>query len=308
MLRNQILPLFGERLQNILEKEHVDFEKLQEIRLRGGKPLMVYEDGKERVFQTLVTGREIRELVDRACGYSGYAFEEEIARGYLTVAGGHRLGLVGSVVEQGGKVQTLIYLNGINLRIAKAVEGCAGGLESYIYEGDHVCHCLIISPPGGGKTTLLRDLIRICSNGSEKHPGMGVVVVDERSEIAGTYRGEQGFDLGIRTDVLDGCPKTLGMEMVLRSMAPKVLAVDEIGTSDVEGVKHALRCGCKILATLHGEALSDFCEKTGFISLVEEQLFERYIVLGNGNCPGTVTKIYGKNFEILMEGKSCLSN
>ena len=308
MLREQILPLFGERIREVIQKGNVDFLKLQEIRLRGQKPLIVYENGKERVFQEIVTGREIREIVDRACGYSGYAFEEEIGRGYLTIAGGHRMGLAGSAVEQDGKIQTLIYLNGINLRVAREVVGCANLLEDFVYEKEGICHCLLISPPGGGKTTLLRDLIRICSNGNENHSGVTVGVVDERSEIAGTYRGEPGFDLGIRTDVLDGCPKVLGMEMLLRSMAPKVLAVDEIGSSDVESLKHALFCGCKILATLHGEGIEDFYRKPGFTSLIEEQVFDRYIVLGNGTTPGTVAKIYGKNFEILWEGEKCISN
>ena len=134
MLREQILPLFGEQLRGVLQNGNVDFSKLQEIRLRGQKPLMVYENGKERIFQQIVTGREIREIVDRACGYSGYAFEEEIGRGYLTIAGGHRMGLVGSAVEQEGKIQTLIYLNGINLRVAREVFGCAAVLENFIYE------------------------------------------------------------------------------------------------------------------------------------------------------------------------------
>ncbi len=306
MLREQILPLFGERLRGVLESANLDFHKLQEIRLRGKRPLMVYEDGKERIFPEYVTGKEIREVVDRACGYSGYAFEDEIGRGYLTVAGGHRMGLAGSVVEHGGKIQTMIYLNGINLRIAHEEIGCASVLKPYIYQNGSPVHCLLISQPGGGKTTLLRDMIRICSTGTDVNYGVRVGVVDERSEIAGTYRGEPAFDLGIRTDILDECPKVLGMEMLLRSMAPEVLAVDEIGTSDVDAIKHALRCGCKILATMHGNDIEDFVEKPGFESLAAEFVFDRYIVLGSGRQPGKVNKIYGKRFEILWEDEACI--
>ena len=181
-------------------------------------------------------------------------------------------------------------------------------MVEYIYEKNSPCHCLLISPPGGGKTTFLRDLIRIFSDGTKDFLGVSVGVVDERSEIAGTYRGPPAFHIGIRTDVLDDCPKTLGMEMLLRSMAPKVLAVDEIGSLDVEGLRHVLHSGCKILATLHGENLEDFYRKPEFVGLIKEQVFDRYIVLGNREQPGKVEKIYGKTFEILWEDTSCISS
>ena len=163
----------------------------------------------------------------------------------------------------------------------------------------------ILGPSGCGKTTLLRDAVRIFSNGDTAHQGVTVGVVDERAEIAGTYRGFATYDLGMRTDVLDGCPKALGMEMLLRSMAPKVLAVDEIGTCDVPSIENALRCGCKLLATLHGETIQDFLEKPGFRALTEERVFERYIFLKQGQTPGEVGCIYNKNFEILWEERVC---
>ena len=130
-------------------------------------------------------------------------------------------------------------------------------------------------------------------------------MVDERSEIAGTYRGVAAHNLGMRTDVLDGCPKSLGMEMLLRSMSPKVLAVDEIGVNDVGAIENALRCGCKVLATLHGECIQDFLEKPGFESLVRERVFERYIFLEMGQTPGNVKVIYGQNFEVLWGEDTC---
>ena len=305
MIKEQILMLFSGMLRTGLERAEPDFDKLQEIRVRAGRPVILVENGRERMVDIRTTVRELKQILDAACGYSGYAFEEEISRGYLTIEGGHRIGLAGRAVVTAEGIRTLKYISALNIRIAHPVKGCAEKWEEYFYERNKPCHVLIISPPGCGKTTLLRDVVRIFSNGNDKRPGVTVGVVDERSEIAGTYRGIPVHDLGMRTDVLDGCPKSLGMEMMLRSMAPKVLAVDEIGTSDVPAIENALRCGCRLLATLHGECLKDFLEKPGFASLVKEQVFERYIFLKQGQTPGIVTGIYGRKFEALWEEEVC---
>lgn len=302
--------LFEGRLRRELEDSSLKFEKLQEIRLRCGQPVLVVLDGKERFLMKeeedyRVGSMELRKIMERACDYSGYAFEEEIKRGYVTIAGGHRIGLAGRAVLGNGGIQTLKYISALNIRIAHGVQGCAEKIRDYVYLQGRPCHVLIISPPGCGKTTLLRDMIRMYSNGDQGYPGVTVGVVDERSEIGGTYRESQTCDLGMRTDVMDGCPKSLGVEMLLRSMAPRVLAVDEIGTEDVGSLNQALRCGCKVLATLHGENLSDYMEKPGFQRLVQEKIFDRYIFLESGQTPGKVRSIYGKNFEVLKEAQIC---
>lgn len=317
MLKEQILLLFCGKLKSALEKTNTDFGEFQEIRLRAGQPIIFLknqieiflEDGgnftknMEKGMRAEV--RDIKEMIEAASGYSGYAYEEEICRGYLTIQGGHRIGLAGRAVLKDGNVQTLKYVSALNIRIAHPVTGCAEKWKKYFYKENRPCHVLIISPPGCGKTTLLRDAIRLLADGDEECRGVPVGVVDERSEIAGTYRGIRSHDLGMRTDVLDGCPKSVGMEMLLRSMSPKVLAVDEIGTADVSSIENALRCGCKVLATLHGESLQDYLEKPGFASLVRERVFERYIFLKQGQAPGEVSFIFGQDFEVLWEDQEC---
>ena len=154
-------------------------------------------------------------------------------------------------------------------------------------------HTLIISPPRCGKTTLLRDLIRQISDGNKWVKGCTVGVVDERSELAGCYRGIPQNQMGMRTDVLDGCPKADGMLMLVRSMSPQVVAVDEIGApEDVEAIKYAMHCGCKMIATVHGETLDEIQRKPLFEQLIKEQCFDRYIVLKNEKQVGELAGIY----------------
>ena len=307
MLDEQILPLFSKRLREVIRGNCKSFDNLQEIRIRLNQPVILSCNNEERILgeQFLVSERDIRDIVETACGYSGYAFEEEISKGYITIQGGHRIGIAGRGVMTAQGVQTIKHISALNIRIAHPFTGCAEKWRNFFYKENRPCHVLIISPPGCGKTTLLRDAVRILSDGCKEIDGVTVGVVDERSEIAGTYRGAATHNLGIRTDVLDGCPKSLGMEMLLRSMSPKVLAVDEIGASDVGAIENALRCGCKVLATLHGECIQDFFGKPGFASLVREKVFERYIFLESGQTPGNVKVIYGQNFEILWEENAC---
>ena len=170
----------------------------------------------------------------------------------------------------------------------------------FIVENGEVCHTLIISPPCCGKTTLLRDVIRQISNGNAWCEGKNVGVVDERSEIGGAYQGVPQNDLGIRTDLLDCCPKAEGMLMLIRSMSPQVGAVDEIGTAeDIHAIEYAMQCGCKLIASVHGMDMEEAARKPVLGEMIRRKMFERYIVLGNDGHPGKVKEIYDERGSVL---------
>jgi len=250
---------------------------LQEIRLRTDKPASVILEGKEffvgrdgkltnrRQEALLPAGAEIEGVLNHICHYSPYAYEDELRQGYLTVEGGHRVGIAGQVVlERDGTIRTIKNISCINIRISHQIKGAADGVLPFLYEGGRIKNVLIISPPGCGKTTILRDLIRQVSDGNAFGEGCCVGLVDERSEIAGCCLGIPQNDIGMRTDVLDACPKEQGMMLLLRSMAPRVIAIDELGgTRELEALRVASYCGVGILATAHGTDVQDVWERIG---------------------------------------------
>ena len=294
----QIENLFAGNIRNLLMDAKLDYDKLYEIRLRVGRPLFLTYDGGECFLrkpgqeQYLVTTEDLKETLEYVTGYSLYAYEDEIRQGFISVQGGHRVGVTGKVVLDRGRIMGMKYISCINVRLAHEVVGCADPVMPYIRKRDWVAHTLIVSPPRGGKTTLLRDIIRQLSNGKEKFPGMTVGVVDERSELAGSYQGVPQNDLGMRTDVLDGCPKAEGMQLLIRSMSPTVVAVDELGKEeDFRAVESVIHCGCTLLATAHGNSLEDIMEQPFFQKLKNMQIFERYIILGRQNRNGRIVQI-----------------
>ena len=263
MLNKEIRELLPERLRKLVERVVLKEEKLQEIRIRREKGIALRYDGRFVVPEQKqsVTMAEWKELISRISRQSLYAFEEQMREGFLTIPGGHRVGLAGHVV-----------LNTV------------------------ILPTLIIAPPGGGKTTLLRDFVRNLSR------QCNVAVVDERSEIAGCYMGISQRDLGSFCDVLDGCKKADGVRMMIRSMAPQVVAVDEIGTSeDIAALSYALTSGCSLLATIHGETLSQVRQKKEFQAVFENRMFERYILLDNLFHPGKCLAVYDKEGKTIWK-------
>lgn len=296
---NQIQNLFSGNIRRLLLQADLDYEKLYEIRLRAGRPMFLIYDGGECFLRTrgrepyLVTRKDLKETLEYVSGYSLYAYEDELRQGYMSVQGGHRVGVTGKVILDGDRIRGMKYISCINLRLAHEIQGCADPVMEHIRKENWTAHTLLISPPRCGKTTLLRDMIRQLSNGSGKIPGVTVGVVDERSELAGCYQGIPQNDLGIRTDVLDGCPKAHGMQMLIRSMSPSVVAVDELGREeDFKAVESVIYSGCKLIATAHGASLEEIFSTPFFGRLRKMKVFERYILLGKEQRAGIIRGIY----------------
>lgn len=309
--------IFSKNIRKILEKAGEKLNEMQEIRMRAGAPLFAIYKNKEYAVTSsgqleqnaehgyVVTAEDVRETLNCAAQHSLYAFEEEVRQGFLTVSGGHRIGIAGQVVLNQSRVKIIQPASCLNIRFSHQIKGCANQVLPYLFneESGEVFHTLFISPPRCGKTTLLRDVIRQISYGNDMLHGKNVGVVDERSEIGACYQGIPQNDVGIRTDILDGCPKAEGMMMLIRSMAPEVVAVDEIGgKSDLEAMRYVMNCGCKILATVHGTSMEDIKKKPGFLTLFEERIFDRYIVLSSKKGAGTIEDICDERGGSLLCG------
>lgn len=289
MKTRQILNIFPNYIREKFNKVADYAENLREIRLTAQQPVRVITGEGEFFLSVkgtlcgnlhkdiwIITPGEIEQILNHVCSYSRYAYEEDIRQGFLTVPGGHRIGLAGQVIlDESGKVKNIKYIRCLNIRISHEIMGAADALIPYVYHGDEIYHTLLIAPPGVGKTTMLRDLVRQISEGKDGIRGKQVGVVDERSEIAGSYLGIPANRLGMRTDVLDACPKVQGMLMLLRSMAPEVVAVDEIGSSeDLQALALIRQSGCKVIATMHGETMEDVSYRENTM-----EVFERFIFL-----------------------------
>ncbi len=278
---------------------------LQEIRIRQGQPVLAYGSAGELWLSSsgFVTStarpvqaeaRDIRHLLATVSQSSLYALEEELRSGYITIPGGHRVGLTGRAVLEHGKVKTLKYITGFNLRLAKQVIGCAAALLPRLLRPDGLPHCtLLVSPPQAGKTTLLRDLARSLSLGAACLPrGFKVALIDERSELAACYQGVPTLDVGPRCDVLDACPKAEGMVMALRALSPEVLITDEIGRrEDAAALMEALHSGVAVITSAHAADLRELAQRPVLCELLQNESFGRYVVLSTRRGPGTVEAV-----------------
>ncbi len=301
--KRQLVQVLAKSIVQCLEAERLSFDEIQEIKLRTGKPLIVIYKGEEKMWKDVViTKEEMKETIEYISNYSLYAYEHELKQGFITIEGGHRVGMAGQVIMEAGKVKNLKYISSINLRISHEVKNCADKIFPYITYNKQMYHTLLVSPPRCGKTTLLRDIIRQVSDGNSWVKGCTVGVVDERSELGGCYLGNPQNDMGVRTDILDRCPKAEGMIMLIRSMAPQVLAVDEIGAQeDIHAIEYAMHCGCKMLATAHGYSMEEIQRKPIFEKLIREKRFERYVILSNRNQLGGIEAVYGEDGDLIYK-------
>lgn len=290
---------------NSLIKGRSDANMLQEIRLRVNRPICMQIGNKEVVTSYITNMEEIKFIVQRISNYSIYAFEEEIRQGYITIKGGHRVGLSGNCVMENESVKTIKNISSINIRVCRQVIGCGKKLIPFILEGNDVLNTIIISPPKCGKTTILRDISRILSNGYLNIPGKKISVVDERSEIAACYMGVPQLDIGIRSDVYDNCIKSEGIIMAIRALSPEVIICDEIGTEkDMYSIIQAINSGVNVITTIHGFGVEDLFKRKVFSNIIDNKVFSRAIVLSNRKGISTIESVYdlSKNKKIWGEG------
>ncbi|MGE5704455.1 MAG: stage III sporulation protein AA [Clostridia bacterium] len=296
-------------------------ENLEEIRLRSLQPLEI-RYGQQASYITpsgqltansrhgfIVTEDHTVKLMNQLSQHSLYALEEELKRGFITVSGGHRVGIAGKVVLEQGEVKAIKEITSFNVRIAREKKGIAQKVLPYLFQDGHIQNTLILSPPQCGKTTLLRDIARSLSYGSEWASSRKVGIVDERSELAGCVTGIPQRDVGPRTDVLDACPKAIGLMMMIRSMSPDVVIVDEIGRAeDGEAIWEAIHAGVAVICSAHGHDLTEAGQRPMIGKLILHHAFSRYIVLDRSSGVGTIQGIFDKELRAISKEKLACSS
>ncbi len=255
--------------------------EMTELRLRAQRPAEIVCMGKGTLCTQPIPAEMIEQTAAGLAAHSLYAREEELRQGFFTIIGGCRVGVCGRMsISESGRL-SMTHISSLCVRAARAIEGAADKVMDALYEGAKPVSALVISPPGLGKTTLLRDIARQLSDG-----GVRVALADERGELAGCVLGVPTLDIGQRTDVMDGCPKQIAMRMLVRSMAPEVIVTDELGhDEDAQAVIDAMRCGVQVIASVHADDAESAARRLGGLDI---RRFKRLIVLG-----GSVGQIKG---------------
>ena len=284
----EIVKFFSMNLSNILYNTIISNNKikdeLQEIRIRIDRPLILKLRDKELIVEYKITQNEILQIVERLCENSIYAYKKQLCDGYITIRGGHRVGITGTAVVENGEIINIKYITSLNFRIAREVPNCSNRIIGQVIDikNQTIFNTLIVSPPGKGKTTMLRDLIRNLSNGVNgiNFKGKTCGVVDERGEIAAMYRGVPQNDVGIRTDIIDNVSKAKGIKILIRTMAPEIIACDEIGGSeDIQAIEEAMLSGVKGIFTMHGKTIEDVHANRHIKKLIDEKIIEKIIFI-----------------------------
>ncbi len=284
----EIIRYFPINISSLLHKAIKQNEKLaeqiQEIRIRVGRPIILKLQNLDILIEYIVNQTEILQILEKICENSIYAYKNQICNGYITIKGGHRIGITGSAVVENEKIINIKYITSLNFRIARQVLNCSNKIIGQVIDekNQDIYNTLIVSPPGRGKTTILRDLIRNLSNGIDEinFKGRTCGVVDERGEIAAMYKGVPQNDIGIRTDIIENISKAKGIKILIRTMAPEIIACDEIGSKeDVEAIQEAIISGVKGIFTMHGKTLEDVKSNNQINKLIEENKIEKIIFI-----------------------------
>ena len=308
-ISDEILNSLSLNLREKIKKLPKSNLNIEEIRLRSKKPLILNANNKDYFYNEkendldlnmnnpyIVTREDIEQTFQIICKYSIHTFMDDIKKGFVTLRGGHRVGIVGKAIVENGQVKNIKHISSLNIRISREIIGCSDKiLDHIINTNNKVNNTLIISPPQCGKTTLLRDIVRNLSNGNKKYGfrGMKVALIDERNEIGGSYLGVPQMDVGIRTDIIETCPKDVGIIMLLRSMSPNIIVTDEIGNEmEVKALYTALNGGVSLITTVHGDSIEDIQGRKELSNLLDKELFKKVIILSSRKGPGTVEKIY----------------
>ena len=285
---SQIIRILPKDLVLGLDLNRLRFDKINEIRIWVGRYIALIYDNKEVISRIKASKEHIRKIIELAADYSVYAYEQSFRQGYITIEGGHRIGIAGHAIVENNNIRNFNYITFLCIRVAHQVPGCSDKVMDFIYAGG-LENTLIISPPGCGKTTLLRDVIRNISDNAEL--SMNISLIDERQEIAGCFMGEPQNDIGTRTDVFDGCPKDSGMLMAIRAMSPEMIAVDEIGSKyDAQAIRYCIACGCIIIGTVHGYSIEDVLNKPYVRELIGKDGFNKIIIMSKRHGKGTIEK------------------
>ncbi len=284
-------------IENIAQNDHFP---IQEIRLRANQPLSIVTQGKG-LFVTQqgeftvspsigykITPEDINHIFMSACQNSVYAYSKELQNGFITLSGGHRMGLAGRVIYENNTITTIRELSALSIRVAGEKKGCCHAILPYLICDEQIRSCAIISPPGGGKTTVLRDIARSISM-----RGHRVCVIDERGEIAGCCHGIARYDLGPSCDVLDGCSKTDGLQWALRCLSPSVMIVDELGSdSEAQAVLQGISSGVATVFSLHASNIMQAMRRSPMELLIKQSVPDLLVVLSTSQTPGRIINIY----------------